>query len=105
MASPAGRANETPDASLEIPTEWLMPGLDLETVREAQRPGDLHRGYHPVMQQQQIGRFRALAPVGAETDAVERTLALCPQVAGADFQSSNIVLHDKHVPASSSVNT
>jgi hypothetical protein len=38
MASPAGRANETPDASLEIPTEWLMPGLDLETVRQAQRP-------------------------------------------------------------------
>jgi len=23
---------------LEIPTDWLMPGLDLEAVRQAQRP-------------------------------------------------------------------
>src|SRR2546421_12836447 len=29
---------ETSDAALEIPADWLMPGLDLEAVREAQRP-------------------------------------------------------------------
>jgi hypothetical protein len=30
--------NETSDAALEIPADWLMPGLDLQAVREAQRP-------------------------------------------------------------------
>jgi hypothetical protein len=25
------------DAALEIPTDWLMPGLDLDAVRQAQR--------------------------------------------------------------------
>jgi len=29
--------SEIPDAMLEIPTDWLMPGLDLEAVRQAQR--------------------------------------------------------------------
>jgi len=28
---------DTSDAALEIPADWLMPGLDLEAVREAQR--------------------------------------------------------------------
>lgn len=32
---------ETSDAALEIPTDWLMPGLDLDAVREAQRPDTL----------------------------------------------------------------
>lgn len=26
------------DAALEIPADWLMPSLDLEAVRQAQRP-------------------------------------------------------------------
>jgi hypothetical protein len=38
MASHAGRHEDTPDAALEIPTDWLMPGLDLEVVRLVQRP-------------------------------------------------------------------
>jgi hypothetical protein len=38
MASHTGRASDTSDASLEIPTDWLMPGLDLEAVRQVQRP-------------------------------------------------------------------
>ena len=38
MATHTEGNTDTPDASLEIPTEWLMPGLDLETVRQAQRP-------------------------------------------------------------------
>ena len=29
---------ENPQATVEIPTDWLMPWLDLETVRQAQRP-------------------------------------------------------------------
>jgi hypothetical protein len=29
---------ETSDAAVEIPADWLMPGLDLSAVREAQRP-------------------------------------------------------------------
>jgi hypothetical protein len=29
---------DTSDAAVEIPTDWLMPGLDLELVRQAQRP-------------------------------------------------------------------
>src|SRR5256885_1229188 len=29
---------ETSDAALEIPADWLMPGIDLDAVREAQRP-------------------------------------------------------------------
>jgi len=29
---------ETSDAALEIPADWLMPGLDLDAVRVAQRP-------------------------------------------------------------------
>jgi len=28
---------DTSDAALEIPADWLMPGLDLHAVREAQR--------------------------------------------------------------------
>jgi hypothetical protein len=27
-----------PEAEIRIPADWLMPGLDLEAVREAQRP-------------------------------------------------------------------
>ena len=38
MASHAAGSSDTSDASLEIPTEWLMPGLDLEAVRQVQRP-------------------------------------------------------------------
>jgi hypothetical protein len=38
MASHPSQNSDSLDAALEIPTEWLMPGLDLETVREAQRP-------------------------------------------------------------------
>jgi hypothetical protein len=38
MASQSGRNTDIPDASLQIPTAWLMPGLDLETVRQVQRP-------------------------------------------------------------------
>src|SRR2546429_2857171 len=29
---------ETSDAALEIPADWLMPGLDLDAVRDAQPP-------------------------------------------------------------------
>src|SRR2546430_13040851 len=29
---------ETSDAALEIPADWLMPGVDLDAVREVQRP-------------------------------------------------------------------
>jgi hypothetical protein len=28
---------DTSDAAVEIPTDWLMPGLDLDLVRQAQR--------------------------------------------------------------------
>ena len=38
MANQPELHGETSDASLEIPADWLMPGLDLEAVREAQRP-------------------------------------------------------------------
>ena len=38
MASHTGLNTDVPDAALEIPTEWLMPGLDLEVVRQVQRP-------------------------------------------------------------------
>jgi hypothetical protein len=30
--------DEVPQAEVRIPTEWLMPWLDLEAVRQAQRP-------------------------------------------------------------------
>lgn len=29
---------DEPEAEIRIPADWLMPGLDLEAVREAQRP-------------------------------------------------------------------
>jgi hypothetical protein len=32
---------DTPLARIEIPTDWLMPWLDLDAVREAQRPDTL----------------------------------------------------------------
>jgi hypothetical protein len=32
---------ETPEAKVEIPTDWLMPWLDLDAVRQAQRPDTL----------------------------------------------------------------
>jgi hypothetical protein len=32
---------DTSDAALEIPVDWLMPGLDLDAVRQAQRPDTL----------------------------------------------------------------
>lgn len=37
MVTQPDRREDSPEATLEIPTEWLMPGLDLDTVREAQR--------------------------------------------------------------------
>jgi hypothetical protein len=38
VAAQPERHGDISDASLEIPAEWLMPGIDLSTVREAQRP-------------------------------------------------------------------
>jgi hypothetical protein len=38
VASQPELQDETFDAALEIPADWLMPGLDLQAVREAQRP-------------------------------------------------------------------
>lgn len=32
---------ENPQATVEIPTDWLMPWLDLDTVRQAQRSDTL----------------------------------------------------------------
>ena len=32
---------DIPEAQIEIPSDWLMPGLDLDGVREAQRPDSL----------------------------------------------------------------
>jgi hypothetical protein len=32
---------EIPEAKIEIPTDWLMPWLDLEAVRQVQRPDTL----------------------------------------------------------------
>ncbi len=37
MASQSDPYGDSPDAALEIPTAWLMPGLDLEAVRQVQR--------------------------------------------------------------------
>ena len=37
MANQPELHGETSDAALEIPADWLMPGLDLQAVREAQR--------------------------------------------------------------------
>jgi hypothetical protein len=33
--------SDIPQARIEIPSDWLMPGLDLDGVREAQRPDSL----------------------------------------------------------------
>ena len=38
MANQPDLHSDIPEAMLEIPTDWLMPGLDLEAVRQAQRP-------------------------------------------------------------------
>ncbi|TMD23079.1 MAG: hypothetical protein E6J07_02125 [Chloroflexi bacterium] len=38
MANQPELQGETSDAALEIPADWLMPGIDLDAVREAQRP-------------------------------------------------------------------
>jgi hypothetical protein len=38
VASQPELHGEPSDAALEIPADWLMPGLDLQAVREAQRP-------------------------------------------------------------------
>ena len=38
MANQPELHDETSDAALDIPADWLMPGLDLQAVREAQRP-------------------------------------------------------------------
>jgi len=37
VVSQPDRRDDGPEAILEIPTEWLMPGLDLDSVRQAQR--------------------------------------------------------------------
>ncbi|MDQ6712340.1 MAG: hypothetical protein M3Z28_04005 [Candidatus Dormibacteraeota bacterium] len=37
MANQPELPGETSDASLHIPADWLMPGLDLQAVRTAQR--------------------------------------------------------------------
>lgn len=33
--------SDVPQAKVQIPTEWLMPWLDLDAVRQAQRPDTL----------------------------------------------------------------
>jgi hypothetical protein len=33
-----GDPGETSEAAIQIPIDWLMPGLDLEAVRQPQRP-------------------------------------------------------------------
>ena len=38
MASQSERHDDSSEAALDIPADWLMPGLDLEAVRQAQRP-------------------------------------------------------------------
>ena len=38
MATQPELRGDNSDAVVEIPTDWLMPGLDLELVRQAQRP-------------------------------------------------------------------
>ena len=35
---PEFHGGDLSDAALEIPSDWLMPWLDLEAVRQAQRP-------------------------------------------------------------------
>lgn len=37
MVTQPNRREDSPEATLEIPTEWLMPGLDVDAVRQAQR--------------------------------------------------------------------
>lgn len=41
MADQPAAHSEVPEASVQIPSDWLMPWLDLETVRQAQRPDTL----------------------------------------------------------------
>ncbi|OLE37954.1 MAG: hypothetical protein AUG48_03075 [Actinobacteria bacterium 13_1_20CM_3_68_9] len=41
MATQPDPHDDTSEAALEIPIDWLMPGLDLEAVRRAQRPDTL----------------------------------------------------------------
>lgn len=38
MANPSELPGDASDAALQIPADWLMPGLDLQAIREAQRP-------------------------------------------------------------------
>ncbi len=38
MANQPELHDDISEAAVEIPTDWLMPGLDLELVRQAQRP-------------------------------------------------------------------
>jgi hypothetical protein len=38
VVSQPERRDQSTEATLEIPTEWLMPWLDLDAVRQAQRP-------------------------------------------------------------------
>ena len=38
MAIQPDSNSDIPQARIEIPTDWLMPWLDLDAVREAQRP-------------------------------------------------------------------
>jgi hypothetical protein len=38
VVSEPERRDDSPGATIEIPTEWLMPWLDLDAVRQAQRP-------------------------------------------------------------------
>ena len=38
MAFQCELPEEIPGAEIQLPIEWLMPWLDLETVRQAQRP-------------------------------------------------------------------
>ena len=50
---------ETPEAKIEIPTDWLMRWLDLDAVRQAQRPDALATmtGYFLTLS----GRLRSLS--------------------------------------------
>jgi hypothetical protein len=38
MTMPQPASSDVPQAVLKLPLDWLMPGVDPQTIREAQRP-------------------------------------------------------------------
>ena len=77
---------------LEIPTDWLMPGLDLDAVREAQRPDSTATLTSGTAGSVSITTATTQSPTAAEVPVISVDGALPPGLTFADNHDGTATL-------------